>query len=87
MIINGVNDRKCTEKLIEIPAAQLTLEKVIQTWRQVELTAAHIDTLESPKVIMQKLAIKALIRIVTNVRNIMHHVLVRHITNIVMYAA
>ncbi|KAK3098150.1 hypothetical protein FSP39_016659 [Pinctada imbricata] len=47
MIINGVNDRKCTEKLMEIPAAQLTLDKVIQTCRQVELTKAHIDTLDA----------------------------------------
>ena len=41
-------------KLMEIPAAQLTLEKVIQTCRQVELTAAHINTLKSPKVYYAK---------------------------------
>lgn len=51
MIINGVNDRKCTEKLMEISAAELTLDKVIQTCRQVELTKAHLDTLtENPTV-------------------------------------
>lgn len=51
MIINGVNDRKCTEKPMEISAAELTLDKVIQTCRQVELTKAHLDTLtENPTV-------------------------------------
>ena len=41
MIINGVNDRKCTEKLMEIPVVELTLDKVIQTCRQEELTKAQ----------------------------------------------
>ena len=36
MIINGVSDRKCSEKLMEIPAADLNLDRVIQTCRQVE---------------------------------------------------
>ena len=51
MIINGVNDRKCTEKLMEIPAVELTLDKVTQTCRQVELTKAHIDTLSENSVV------------------------------------
>lgn len=49
MIINGVNDSKCSEKLMEIPTDALTLEKVMQTCRQVELTAAHLKTLEKNK--------------------------------------
>ncbi|XP_060069286.1 uncharacterized protein K02A2.6-like [Ylistrum balloti] len=54
MVINGVNDRKCSEKLMEIPVADLTLDKVIQTCRQVELTAAHLKNLgaENPNVNM-----------------------------------
>ena len=47
MIINGVSDRKCSEKLMEIEANELTLEKVIQTCRQVELTNAHLKTLDA----------------------------------------
>jgi hypothetical protein len=47
MIINGVNDAKCSERLMEIPAANLTLEKVTQTCRQIELTMAHLKSLES----------------------------------------
>lgn len=50
MIINGINDKKCSEKLMEIPAAELTLDRVIQTCRHIELTKAHIKTLESPEV-------------------------------------
>ena len=46
MIINGVNDQKCSEKLMEIPAQSLTLERVIQTCRQIELTKAHLKSLE-----------------------------------------
>ena len=34
MVINGVNDKKCSEKLMEIPVGELTLDKVIQTCRQ-----------------------------------------------------
>jgi len=50
MIINGINDKKCSEKLMEIPAEQLTLDRVIKTCRHMELTNAHIKTLESPEV-------------------------------------
>ncbi|KAH3820843.1 hypothetical protein DPMN_122592 [Dreissena polymorpha] len=46
MIINGINDKKCSEKLMEIPADQLTLERVIQTCRHIELTNARIRTLQ-----------------------------------------
>ena len=47
MIINGVSDRKCSEKLMEIPAADLNLDRVIQTCRQVELTNAHLKNLDA----------------------------------------
>lgn len=47
MIINGVNDMKCSEKLMEIPAGELTLDKVIQTCRQVELTNVHLKNLDA----------------------------------------
>ncbi|XP_052276600.1 uncharacterized protein K02A2.6-like [Dreissena polymorpha] len=51
MIINGVNDTKCSEKLMEIPVTQLTIERVVQVCRQIELTASHIKSLgESPHV-------------------------------------
>lgn len=47
MIINGVNDMKCSEKLMEIPAGELTLDRVIQTCRQVELTNVHLKNLDA----------------------------------------
>jgi hypothetical protein len=47
MIINGVNDAKCSERLMEIPAANHTLETVTQTCRQIELTTAHLKSLET----------------------------------------
>ncbi|XP_013404021.1 uncharacterized protein K02A2.6, partial [Lingula anatina] len=52
MIINGVNDSKLSEKLMEIPPAELTLNKVIEVCRQVELTATHLKSLgdENPNV-------------------------------------
>ena len=40
--INDVSDRKCSVKLMEIPAADFNLDRVIQTCRQVELTNAHL---------------------------------------------
>ncbi|KAH3846185.1 hypothetical protein DPMN_088483 [Dreissena polymorpha] len=46
MIINGINDKKCSEQLMEILADQLTLERVIQTCRHIELTNAQIKTLQ-----------------------------------------
>lgn len=51
MVINGVNDKKCSEKLMEIPADSLTIDRVVQVCRQVELTSAHLKTLtETPNV-------------------------------------
>ena len=47
MIINGVSDIKCSKKLIEITAADLNLDRVIQTCRQVELTNAHLKNLDA----------------------------------------
>jgi hypothetical protein len=47
MIINGVNDAKCSERLMEIPAANLTLKMVTQTCRHIELTTAHLKSLET----------------------------------------
>ena len=55
MIINGVNDKKCSEKLMELPADQLNIDRVMQICRQVELTTAHLKTLEeSPAVNLAK---------------------------------
>ena len=45
MIINGLNDSKCSEKLMDLPAGDLKLEKVIEICRNVELTTAHLKTL------------------------------------------
>ena len=44
MIINGINDAKCTEKLMEIPSDHLSLDRVIQVYRQVELTNLHLKS-------------------------------------------
>ena len=38
MIINGINDAKCSEKFMEISSDQLPLDCMIQICRQVELT-------------------------------------------------
>ena len=46
MIINGVNDAKVSEKLMEIPTHQLTLVKVIQLCQHIEVTAAHLKSLD-----------------------------------------
>ena len=46
MIINRVNDSKCTEKLMELSDDQLTINNVIRVCRQVELTQAHLKSLE-----------------------------------------
>lgn len=55
MVINGVKDKKCSEKLMEIPADQLNIDRVVQVCRQVELTTAHLKTLEeNPNVNMAK---------------------------------
>ncbi|KAH3816304.1 hypothetical protein DPMN_117817 [Dreissena polymorpha] len=45
MIINGIGDKRTSEKLMEIPADQLTKERVIETCRHVELTSADMKTL------------------------------------------
>ena len=50
MIINGVNDERCSERLLDLPDEELTLEKVIQVCRQVELTKAHLKCIESKKI-------------------------------------
>ena len=56
MITNGVSDRNFSEKLMEIPAADLNLDRVIQTCRQVELTNAHLKNLdgENPTVLLAR---------------------------------
>jgi transposase InsO family protein len=47
MVINKVNDSKCTEKLMELSDDQLTLNNIIRVCRQVELTQAHVKSLEA----------------------------------------
>ena len=42
---NKVNDSRCTERLMELPDRELTLDNVIQICRQVELTKSHADSL------------------------------------------
>ena len=46
-IINGVEDERCTERLLDIPDNELTLKKVCHVCRQVELTKAHIKIMKS----------------------------------------
>ena len=45
-IINGINDEKISERLLELPDDEVTLDKVIQVSRQVELTAAHLKVIK-----------------------------------------
>ena len=45
MVINKINDNHCTERLMELPDRELTLDNVIQICRQVELTKSHVDSL------------------------------------------
>ena len=45
MLINRVNDPKCTEKLMELPDEELTLANATRICRQVELTTAHLKAL------------------------------------------
>lgn len=47
MVINKVHDVKCTERLMELPDDQLTLQNVIRVCRQVELTQSHLVALKS----------------------------------------
>lgn len=56
MIINRVYNIKCLQKLMENLAGKLTMDKVIQTCRQAELTNVHLKTLdaENPSVILAK---------------------------------
>jgi len=44
-IINGVNDEKCSERLLDIPDEELTLSRVVHVCRQCELTKAHLKTI------------------------------------------
>ena len=45
MIINKIGDDKCTEKLMELPDRELTLNNAIRVCMQVELTNAHLKSL------------------------------------------
>jgi len=47
MIINKINDRRCTERLMELNDQELTLANVTRICRQMELTQAHVDGLHS----------------------------------------
>ena len=47
MVINKVHDIKCTERLMELPDDELTLQNVVRVCRQVELTQAHLVALKS----------------------------------------
>ena len=49
MVINRVNDAKCSERLMELNDEQLNLANVMRICRQVELTKAHIDNLSKDK--------------------------------------
>ena len=49
-IINKVKDERCSERLLELPDEELTLERVISVCRQVELTKAHLKTMNPSKV-------------------------------------
>ena len=42
MVINKINDSRCTERLMELPDRELTLDNVIQICRQVKLTKSHV---------------------------------------------
>ena len=45
MVINKINDSRCTEQLMELPDHELTLDNVIHIYRQVEFTKLHVDSL------------------------------------------
>ena len=47
MIINKVQDFKCTGRLMELTDDQLIINNVIRVCRQVELTQAHVRALKS----------------------------------------
>jgi len=49
MVINRVSDAKCTERLMELDDNDLTMNNVIRICRQIELTQAHVKSLESKK--------------------------------------
>ena len=49
MLINRVNDRKCTERLMELTDADLTIPNAMRVCRQVELTNSHLESLNSVK--------------------------------------
>ena len=44
-IINSVNDERCLERLLDLQDNQLTVERVMQVCRQVELTKAHLKSI------------------------------------------
>jgi len=45
MIINEIGYKRTSEKLMQIPAEQLTLERIIEMCRQVKFISAHMKTL------------------------------------------
>lgn len=45
MVINRINDAKCSERLMELSDDQLTLSNVMKICRQVELTKAHVTSI------------------------------------------
>ena len=45
MVINKINDSRCTERLMELPDCELSLDNVIRICRQVELTKSHVNSL------------------------------------------
>ena len=47
MIINKINDPKCTERLMELNDEQLSLSNVTRLCRQLELTRAHVKSLQN----------------------------------------
>ena len=49
-IINGINDSKVAERLLDIPDDSLTLERVITVCRQCELSRAHLQYFDKNEV-------------------------------------
>ena len=49
MIMNKIGDDKCTEKLMELPDRELTLNNAIRICRQVELTNTHLKSLNNSR--------------------------------------
>jgi transposase InsO family protein len=45
-VINGVKDKRCAERLLDIPDTEMCLAKVVLVCRQYELTQAHMKAMD-----------------------------------------